>query len=162
MLQQRKREGLSRRDRIMRIKKKLTAGKLVLDGGSHSLDCNVLDFVRRKRVETETVALAKRRKDDLEYMKSCIEADDIAKKYGDTHVSKWRRRDEIVTYIKPLKRAGDAAMPSSRSGVEERYHEWKDRSRRDIHPDNEVMAEYNLWLENRKQVDVSEFSNIEG
>ena len=162
VLQQRKREGLSRRDRIMRIKKKLTAGKLVLDGGSHSLDRNVLDFVRRKRVETETVALAKRRKEDLEYMKSCIEADDIAKKYGDTHVSKWRRRDEIVTYIKPLKRAGDAAMPSSRSGVEERYHEWKDRSRRDVHPDNEVMAEYNLWLENRKQVDVSEFSNIEG
>ena len=55
-----KREGTTRRNCIMRIKKKMTAGRLVLDGGSQHLDQNVLDYVQRRRLELKTVELTKK------------------------------------------------------------------------------------------------------
>ena len=125
-LLKRKSEGDTCRDRIMRIKKKLTAGKLVLDGGSHHLDRNVLDHVQQKRQEMEAETIAKRRKDDFEYLKLCHAADVVIKNYGDTPIEKWRRRDEIVAVLRPLKRDGDKALPTSRKDTEKRYYEYKD------------------------------------
>ena len=139
----------------------MTAGKLVLEGGSHSLDRNVLDFVQRKKVEMDATLLAKQRKDDLDYLKSCHEADQVIARYSGVPVNKWRRKDEIVTYIKPVKRSGDAAMPSSRSEVEKRFNEWKDRSRRIVSHDEVVMNDFNLWLES-KTSDEQSLSNIQG
>ena len=46
-VQKRKTEGDTRRNRILKTQKKLTAGKLVLDGRSHHLDYTVLEHVQR-------------------------------------------------------------------------------------------------------------------
>ena len=146
----RKTEGISRRERIMKIKKKMTAGKLVLEGGSHHLDKNVLEHVQRKRQELEDVALEKRRKDNIEYMKLCFAADKVLASYGDIPVCKWKRRDEIVTVLRPLKRNGDAAMPSSRQGVEKRFQEWKHRSRKDLENMEGLQEEFDAWLNSKK------------
>ena len=48
-VQKQKLEGDTKRNRILKIQKKLTAGKLVLDGCSYHLDHNVLQHVERRR-----------------------------------------------------------------------------------------------------------------
>ena len=110
----------------MKIKKKMTAGKIVLDGGSHHLDRNVLEHVQRKRQEQENSICSKQMKDDLGYLKMCYEADKVKETYGDIAVEKWRRKDKIVAYIKPLKCNGNGAMSSLRRDVEKQCYEWKD------------------------------------
>ena len=48
--------------------------------------------------------IAKRRKDDLEYLKLCYAVDRVIEAYGNTPVEKWRHHDEIVAFLRPLKR----------------------------------------------------------
>ena len=99
----------------------------------------------------ESVELAKRRKDELDYVKLCHEADVVICEYGDTPINKWRRQKDIVAYLRPLKRAGDGAMPTSRSAIEKRYHEWKGRCRCKVLSDDEVMNNFNLWLDEKNK-----------
>ena len=143
--QKRKLEGTSKRERIMKIRKKLTAGKLVLEGRSHHLDQTVLEHVQRKRKEAEEELYKKGRKDDLDYMKLCYYADKIIAKYGDADVKLWKNKNDIVTYLKPLKRSGDSAMPLSRAGVEERFNAWKDRKRKLIKNEGDLKDLFDLW-----------------
>ena len=63
-------------------------------------------------------AIEKRRKIDLEYLQSCHLADKVIAKYGREDVSKWKRRIDIITVLKPLKRNGDGPMPTTRAAVE--------------------------------------------
>ena len=128
--QKRKREGETRRNRIMKIQKKLTAGKLVLQGGSHHLDHSVLEHVERRHREEAESLYARRERDELEYMKWCYKADQVIEMYGDIDVAKWKKKEHINAYLRPLKRNGDPAMPSTRKEAEQRYREWKDRQRR--------------------------------
>ena len=149
----RKREGNHKRDRIMKIRKKLTAGKLVLEGGSHHLDMHVLDHVRRRRDEVEEAAIAKRRKNDFEYLKQCYFADKIMALYGHTNVKLWRRKEDIITYIKPLKNGDDKALPTWRSEAERRFHEWVGRQRCVVVDESEVMEMFEKWLKEQSDGD---------
>ena len=153
----RKLEGNTRRDRILKIKKKMTAGKLVLDGGSHHLDRNVLEHVQRKRHELEAMETKKQRKADLDYLKQCYFADKVKALYDGVAVQKWKRRDDIVVYLKPLKRNSDGAMPSSRKDLEKTFDEWKTRTRRIVADDEVVRNDFDAWL-NEMQVDGSQTS----
>ena len=156
LITKRKREGDVKRSRIMKIRKRLTAGKLVLEGGSHHLDVDVLDHVRRRRQEVEDAAISRQRKVDLEYLKQCYFADKILASYGHTKVELWKRKEDIVTYIKPLKRPGDSALPTSRSAAEQRFHEWIGRHRRVLDADSEVMEIYEKWLKEQEGGDAKD------
>ena len=137
----------------MAIAKKMTAGKLVLEGRSHHLDGNVLEHVWKRRREQEVYKVEKRRKLDLEFKQNCHVADKVLKKYEGVQIKDWKRMNEIVAVLKPLKRDGDAAMPTKRSSVEERYHEWKFRSRKQLENDDIVN---NLFEEWKRQNDKDE------
>ena len=151
--QKRKREGDNRKKRIMKIQKKLTAGKLVLEGGSYHLDETVLQHVERRRKQQEEEAYFRRQRDHLEYMKWCHNADRIMEKYGGIDVSKWKKKDDIITYLKPLKQSGDKAMPTSRKGVEQRFREWRGRQRRNLDYDDAVKEKFALWLSEQEDKD---------
>ena len=99
-VQKREREGDTRRNRILKIQKKLTAGKLVLNGRSYHLDHTVLEHVERRRELLLEEKNEKKKKEELEYLKMCYHADKILETYGaDSDVSKWKRKEDIVTYI---------------------------------------------------------------
>ena len=151
--QKRKREGETRKNRILKIQKKLTAGKLVLDGGSHHLDENVLAHVERRRKEQEEAVYNRRQREDLEYMKWCYKADEVIDRYGDTDVSKWKKKDEIIAYLRPLKRNGDSALPVSRRDAEQRYRDWQQRHRREIEENDDLLEKFGLWLSEQKDKD---------
>ena len=145
-VQKRKLEGNTLCARIMKIHKKMTAGRLVLDGQSHHLDRNVLDHVNRKRCELENNIIEKQRRADFEYLKHCYAADKVIERYGDVGVEKQKRRDEIVAYLKSLKGSKDSAMPSSRKAIEKRFYEWKDQSHRVLEQDIVVSDRFNQWV----------------
>ena len=140
-----KTEGTTKRERILAIKKRMTAGKLVLDGRSYHLDMNVLKHVRSRRIEVQLEAVEKRRKADLEYLQQCYKATKVLEKYGNLDVRKWKRKEDIVTLLKPLKRTGDTAMPIKRADIERRYEDWKFRSRRTVEEDVVVMNLFENW-----------------
>lgn len=118
-VQKRKKLGGSKRDKILKISKKLTAGKLVIDGQSYHLDENVLEQVQRRKKQIETKEKNKNEKDLLDYLIMCHKANEVKLKYTGIPISDWKRKDEIVTYLRPLKRDGDSAIPNNRWGVEE-------------------------------------------
>ena len=146
-VQKRKSEGETRRNRILKIQKKLTAGKLVLDGRSHHLDHTVLDHVRRKTLEREEEAINKRNKSQLNYLKQCHYADKVWSKNKDLDVSKWKRKDDIITYLKPLKNKDDGKFPSLRKDIERVYNDWIGRNRQNTNDfDDEVKDCFATWL----------------
>ena len=67
-------------------------------------------------------------------------------------VSKWRKKEHIITYIKPLKCDGDSAMPTTRCGANEHFCEWQDRQRRVI-TDEVVIEAFERWLEEQEDKD---------
>ena len=130
----------------MKIQKKLTAGKLVLEGRCYHLDLTVLEHVEKRRAEKVQEINEKKQKEELEYLKLCYHADCILQRYGgNTDVSKWKRKDDIITYLKPLKRSGDPGMTLNRAEAEQRFEEWKDRERRSTEADDDVMALFDSW-----------------
>ena len=137
--------GKTRRERIMAITKKLTAGKLVLDGRSYHLDQNVLDQVKRKQEEIILLVNQKRQKQDLEYLQMCFIADNVLKKYNGIEVNFWRKKEEIVAVLKPLKVFGDPPLPTNRKDAEERYREWSNRNRRSVDSDISVDQKFEEW-----------------
>ena len=145
-VQKRKREGDTRRNRILKIQKKLTAGRLVLDGRSYHLDHSVLDHVERRRAEQLQESVEKNKKEQLEYMKMCYHGDRILDVYGgNMDVKKWKKKEDIITYLKPLKRSGDPGLTMNRATAEERFQEWKDHERRSIDADDEVVQLFESW-----------------
>ena len=87
------------------------AGKLVLDSKSHHLDQTVLNHVQCQVLERKEEAIKKRNKEQLSYMKLCYNADKILEKNDNQDVSKWKRKDDIITNLKLLKRKEDTKFP---------------------------------------------------
>ena len=123
---------------------------MVLDGRSYHLDENVLEQIKRRRNEIIELTDAKRKKNDVEYLQSCFLADKIIEKYKGVDVTEWKRKEDIISVLKPLKVSGDIGMPSNRAGVEERYHEWQNRRRRIVDDDDEVMQLFDKWKQDQK------------
>ena len=89
----------------------------------------------------------KRRKEDLSYLKKCYMSDKVYLQHTTWDVLKWSNKDDIVTYMKPLKRDGDKAMPKLRKDIELRYLQWRTRGRILIVPDEIVMQNFEQWKE---------------
>ena len=66
-------------------------------------------------------------------------------KHPSWDVLKWRNKDDIATYIKPLKCEGDKAMPTRRAEIELRYLQWRARHRNNIIADEIVATNLEMW-----------------
>ena len=70
-----KKKAKSQRDRILSIAKKMTAGKLVLEGRSFHLNEHVLEQAQRRQDEKLQKINEKKKKADLIYLELCDKAD---------------------------------------------------------------------------------------
>ena len=82
-------EGKIACDRILGITKKMTAGKLVLEGGSFIFDDAVYEHGEQLKKQEIKAAIANRRKKELLYMKHCYLADEAMAKCNKPDVKKW-------------------------------------------------------------------------
>ena len=123
----------------------MTAGKLVLEGGSFILDSSVYDHGERKRMLQREAEADDRRKKDLEYMKSCYFADMALNRMKTLDVKKWRNMHLIKAYLRPLRIDGDAAMPGKRDALELRFLQWSGRGRFHLVPDEDTKQNFLRW-----------------
>ena len=92
--------------------------------------------------------MQKKRRDELTYMVNCHKADIAIEKYGvDSDILKWKNKNDIVAYLKPLKTKDDSRMPSDRGSIEKRYSLWRHRHRRELSTDEKVLESFNKWKE---------------
>ena len=100
-------EGANTREHINNINQRLTVGRLAIKGGHYHLDENVLAHVQRRQTELNCEEQQKRQKEELQYLKSCYIADRALKRQGgNLDVMKWKNLNDLLIYIKPLKKAG--------------------------------------------------------
>ena len=150
-VQKRKTEGDTKHNRILKIQKKLTTGKLVLDGRSHHLDYTMLEHVQCHTLEREQEEHNKKQKSQLEYMKLCYYADKVKELYADTDVLKWKRKEDIATYLKPLRLPEDGRMPVKRKDLETQYSLWRHRNHKDTDNfDDDVKDMFENWKRNQE------------
>ena len=71
-----------------------------------------MDHVCRCTLEREEEAIKQRDKKQLSFMKMCHYADKVLTVNGNQDVSKCNCKDEIITYLKPLKKKDDSKFPS--------------------------------------------------
>ena len=136
-----KRVSTSQRERILSILKKMTAGKLVLEGRSFHLNMDVLQQAEMRNAEKQQALADKQKKNDFAYLDLCSKADEVCwrnRLCGEP--DQWKSCRDILAYIKPLKMNGDRPLPTRRRDIIQRYHEWKFRCRRTI--DQSTVAEY--------------------
>ena len=146
--------GTTAREQLMNITRRLTAGRLTIEGRHYHLDKNVLEFVQRRELQLQTDQLEKRRKEDLNYLKLCYKADEAIMNQKSCNVLKWTNKEDIVAFICPLKVKGDKAMPTARKEIELQYLQWRNRQRLCVVPDVIVFCRFGEWkteYENRKK-----------
>ena len=122
----RKSSSNSQRERILKIAKKMTAGKLVLEARCFHLNQHVLEQAEERNNEKEQQMKEKQRKTDFQYLELCAKADEaIARNRHFDDVSKWKRSKDILAVIRPLKRSNDVPLPTRRSEIIKCYNAWK-------------------------------------
>ena len=140
-----KTEGQSTRDRILAITKKMTAVKLVLEGGLFILDDAVYEQGERKKKEAIEAAAADRRKKDLELMIQSYHADKTIERMKTMDIKKWRSITLIKAYLRPLRQDGDPPMPTKRDEIEARFYAMSSRKRFHLIPEEDVMQKFQHW-----------------
>ena len=106
-----KKKAKSQRDRILSIAKKMTAGKLVLEGRSFHLNEHVLEQAQRRQDEKLQKINEKKKKADLIYLELCDKADKAyARNSNCDDVSKWKNSKDILAVIRPLKNNKDKLL----------------------------------------------------
>ena len=147
-IQKMKDEGLTVKERLDKINRTLTAGKMTLDVRKYHLDFNIRDHVKHVKNIQKHEELAKKRKEELTYMINCHKADKAIEKYGvDSNIVKWRNMNDITAYLKPLKTRDDSKMPTNRAAIEKRCLLWRYRHRMELSTDETVLESFNKWLE---------------
>ena len=144
--------GKSKSERVLAISKRMTAGKLVIDGGSFHLNKDVLDQAENREKKRDEAERDARRKEDFKYLCHCHLADLALIKNTSPDPSKWRTSSDLVDYLRPLRLKEDPAMPTKRSDLELRFLQWNHRTRKQIVPELEVYLSFQSWLgeENKK------------
>ena len=137
----------------------MTAGKLVVEGGSFHLNEDVLQQVELRllqQVEKENRAKVR---DESKYLIDCYKADRAFERNGTSDVSKWKKSADIVDFLRPLRNKDDKAMPTKRADLELRYFQWNQRRRSQNVYEREVHAIFNSWLQNENAKKNSKTSN---
>ena len=137
----RKTAAKSERDRIMSITKKMTAGKLVLEGRCFHLNRNVLDQSEKRHKTKQAEIESKVRINEMAYIELCKKADNAKdRNKNESDPSKWPNYKDILTYIKPLKRSGDKPLPTRREDIIKRYHQYKNHKQKEVNAI--ILADY--------------------
>lgn len=94
-------------------------------------------------------------------MKMNHNANCVFEKYGHEDATKWKCKQDILTYLQPLNQDKDAVMLKSHKGTEEYFLQWKDCKLHIIENNNyEIMKQFDLWLsKNNEEKDSKEESN---
>ena len=145
-----KQEGKTKAERIASITKRMTAGKLVVDGGSFHLNDYVLQQVQLKNDEIVKKAEDNRKRDELKFMIDCYKADEAIKRNNTPDVRKWKSASDIKDYLRPLRKKDDTGMPSKRGDLELRFLQWSCRGRVQMVHNKEMYDEFQSWLDNEK------------
>ena len=124
-----KAEGRSVAEQVALITKKMTAGKLVLDGGTFHLDENVLQQAERRQLKLLEKEMDIILHDELKYLIDCYKGDLAISKNTSIDVRKWKSASDIMSYLRPLRSKDNAAMPTKRADLETRYLQWSSRRR---------------------------------
>ena len=146
--QKMKEEGTTLKERLSKITRTLTAGKMTIDarnyGLSKTIRDHVLDIYNAKKLEEKS----KIQRIELAYMKLCYKADKVLEKYGmNNDVTKWKSKADIITYLKPLKNRDDGRLPTDRVAIESLFLLWKHRSRKPISCDSDVLSSFCKWTD---------------
>ena len=144
-----KSEGRSVAERVALITKKMTAGKLVLDGGSFHLDENVLQQAERRHLKVLEKEMEVILRDELKYFIDCHKADIAIAKNSTADVRKWKSASDIVSFLRPLRMKEDTAMPTKRADLETRYYQWSARNRAQIVHQRETYEAFRSWKTNQ-------------
>ena len=142
-----KQRGKSTSERIASITKKMTAGKLVVEGGCFHLNEDVLDQAMKRQLEAQKKLDDNRKRDEAKYMIDCYKADRAMARNDTLDVSKWRSISDIRDYLRPLRRKDDTAMPLKRDGLETRFFQWSHRGRLQAVYEQDVHVMFEEWLE---------------
>ena len=78
--QLKKEEGTTLMERLGKINRSLTAGRMVLDARQYGFKSNIRDHVQDIHNKKKEGDLIKRRRVDLNYMKLCFKADQVLEK----------------------------------------------------------------------------------
>ena len=142
-----KEEGTTIRERLDKISKKITAGRLVLDVRSYGLTKDVRDHVQRIENLRKDEELAKNQRNELNYMKLCYRADKVIEKNNnDMDITKWRSKADILTLLKPMKNKDDGKFPSSREAIESIFLLWRNRVRKPLSMNDDVLRSFTEWM----------------
>lgn len=146
-LQKMKEEGSTKKQRLDELTRKITAAKMTLDIRQYILDDNIYDHVVRIDNQTKENIKLKRQRMELGYMKLCHKADEAFRKNdGVTDLTKWKSKADIQAYLKPLKEKDDSKMPNDRDELNARYYLCRQRNRRALTNDTEVISMFDKWL----------------
>ena len=135
------------RDRISKINKKLTAGRMVLDLRKYHFDDHILNCIKKSVEDKKDIDALKVRRESLQYMKLCYKADEVIKKHGEKDIEHWNSKTDIKTFLIPLKDKNDPKMPSEREELIKRYQSQKHRNRKQLSDDVHVLESFREWKE---------------
>ena len=138
-------EGTTAVERLQKITKKITSGKLMLDVRQSHLDINVMSSVKKNFISIRNAKESKRCQVELNYLKLYHNGDKVVEKHGNRDVSNWNSKADIQTYLKPLRNTKDSKMPDDKDELIQRFNLWKNRSRKDITTDQAVLDDFDIW-----------------
>ena len=140
--QLKKEEGTTLMERLGKINRSLTAGRMVLDVRQYGFKSNIRDHVRDIHNKKKEGDLIKRRRVELNYMKLCFKADQVLEKNKGKEVNSWKCKSDITTYLKPLKMKEDEKLPNERDALEDLFLLWNGRVRNMLSSDEHVLLSF--------------------
>ena len=146
--QRMKEEGTTLKERLNKITRVLTAGKMTIEARNYGLSKTIRDHALDIDKSKKDGELAKKRRADLNYMKLCYRADKAREKNGiDSDIMKWKSKADMLAHLKPLKNKSDTTLPSNRDEIESLLVLWKYRERKPTSCDNEVLHSFHQWVD---------------
>ena len=141
-----KEEDTTVKQRLDRLTRKITAGKMILDIRQYCLTSDIRDHVRGIVQSRQDKDLAKKHREDLAYMKACHKADKVLEKNGTDNLQNWKSKMDILVYLRPLKTKEDPKLPSNRNEIEKLVLSWNNRAM-----DKSVLRSFDEWTNEENQ-----------
>ena len=141
-----KQQGKTTSEQIALITKKMTAGKLVVEGGSFHLNEDVLKQALKRELELQKKQDDNRKQDEAKYYIDCYKADQALACNDTADMKKWKSSSDIRDYLCPLRHKDDTEMPLRQEGLELRFLQWNNCRRVQSVYEKEVHDIFEEWL----------------
>ena len=96
----------------------MTAGKLVVKGGSFHLNKLVLQQAEKRNADINKKIPELRKCDELKYLIDCHKANEAYERNKTYNAKKWRSASKIQDFLRPLRLKSDSTMPLKRNDLE--------------------------------------------